>query len=136
MNEKFKEYNIPEDPKTYEEAVKIIKGMPHDEMNKEARNDLRLRAGLVIAFGTALSIVGGIGTELPAVTGAMLFNTAILSSPFWSALLKLKASDRKIESGKYFKTHSQEQIIKYAKIYLEKYREWAAKRSPKSEVKK
>ena len=42
MNEKFKGYDIPEDPETYEEAVKILKDSQYDIIHQRAYKRLKL----------------------------------------------------------------------------------------------
>ena len=94
------DYKIPDEPKTYEEALKTLKESPYDVLHQKAYKSIKLRAVIIAGLGVAVCVVYGLATSDFRSTPYFIFATAVMSGIFLLPILDLKSNKKKIESGK------------------------------------
>lgn len=124
MEKKFKDYKIPEEPQTYEEAVKIFRESQNDEMHKDARKGIYLRSGLTVGIGAAASLVYGFVNHDFSLAPYIMSAALTLGGGFLLPILDLKKIQKNAEVGKFSSDYSEEDIINEAKEYIKVYKQY------------
>ncbi len=116
------------EPKTYEEAVHVLKQSTKDNLTKDAMKSVCLRSGIVTAIGAAVALICGIkGAHIytvEAISGLTLFVGGVMSLP----AVAIMRQNHEINSGKVFEKMNEEETIKNAKHYVNTYREYIAQK--------
>ena len=128
MEKKFYE---PQMPKTYEEAVEVIKNVQKDEWHHDIRKAIGLRWGLVTGVGLVAAAILGLqynDFELSAITAGA---ATIMSNFFLVPLLGVRLNEGKVNINIRNKSISEKEVIRIAKDYVSKYRKYISEKEMK-----
>jgi hypothetical protein len=119
------------EPETYEEAVQVLKQIPHDNITRGAIRAVWIRAGIVTAIGAAAALIFGIKGApaylIKTIAGVSVLMGALTSLPIVGILLQ----NHEINSGTVFTKMNEEQTIDAAKHYVRTYNEDMTKKKRK-----
>lgn len=134
MEKKFKNYEIPDEPKTYEEAVKILKESHNDEMHKDAYKGIYLRSGVTVGIGAAASIICGLVNHDFSLAPYIMSTALTAGGAFLLPILDLKGMKKNAEKGEVFKQHTEEEVINEAKKYIEIYKDYVKSKTEGKQI--
>ncbi len=131
MESKFKKYELPEEPKTYEEAVKILKNIPSDAIFQEAERKSKLKIGVITGAAALFGAISGLSASDPLLGFSAFGFAAMFNAPFLGLLADIKKRKNSFESGDYFRYNNPDKIMSDAKEYIKIYKHYLENREKK-----